>query len=126
MRRKIEVTSSTIEHVTCQRSDASHVSLLACLLLAFTQNSVWHPHNPHGLLVQIWIKPETKWSFSSFLTKRYNSVSSGGLWSALRMHSKNEEHRRNVLLPPSPKWPVERLHKDVVSFRQKTTERPNG
>jgi uncharacterized membrane protein len=34
----------------------------------------------------------------------------------LRTLSKDEGPRRKALFPPSPKWSVERLHKDVVSF----------
>ncbi len=60
----------------------------------------------------------------SFLTKRYNRVLSDYLWSASRAHGRNVACRRKVLFPPSLTWLVEWLHKDVVSFRQKTTDRP--
>ena len=42
------------------------------------------------------------------------------------MHSGHEACRRKALFPPALKRLVESLHKDVVSFRQKTTERPTG
>jgi hypothetical protein len=59
-----------------------------------------------------------------FLTKRYDRISSASLGSAFGAQSKSEEGGRKTPFPLSPKQLVERLRKDVVSFRQKNTYRP--
>ena len=64
--------------------------------------------------------------FSSFLVKRYHKMLSVGSWSPSRTHGKIEECRGKRLFPSPLKRLVECIHKDVVSFRQKTTERPAG
>src|SRR5438876_8056991 len=65
------------------------------------------------------------WPVSSFFTKRYHKVLSGSLCSALTAHGRNEVCRRKALFLPSLKRLIEHLHSNVVSYRQKTTDRPS-
>src|SRR5260370_12394749 len=64
------------------------------------------------------------WPVSSFFMKRYHKVLSGSLWSALTAHGRNEVCRRKALFLPSLKRLLERPHSNVVSSRQRTTDRP--
>src|SRR5690349_14573228 len=61
---------------------------------------------------------------SSFFTKRYHRVFSGSLWSTSTVHGRNEVCRQKAFFLPSLKRLIERPHRNVVSYCQKTTDRP--
>ena len=61
---------------------------------------------------------------SSFSLKSYHRVFSGSLWSASTAHGRHEACRSKVLFLSVLKRSVERTHSNIVSYRQKTTDRP--
>jgi hypothetical protein len=61
---------------------------------------------------------------SSFLTKSDHRVFSGSLWSASTAYGRHEACRRKGHFLSALKRPVEHTHSKVVSYRQKTTDRP--